>query len=150
VLWGLLAAFAFLPVNRGDGAFSEVIAGNGGGAPLWYAKLLDHATAWSSGRGGELGIVFGLALAFVAVSVVMPWRRAVRAGVVLALVLSVLIWVFGEGLGMPFQGMGTDPDTAPLLALLALAYWPLGRRTAASTAAGAGEASAAAPKGAVA
>jgi hypothetical protein len=126
VLWGLLAVLAFLPVNRSADAFSDVISGVGQGAPTWYVTLLDHATAWTLGRGGEFGIVFGLALVLVALSVLAPRTRPqlLRAGIVLALVLSALIWVFGEGFGMPFMGMGTDPDTGPLLALLALAFWP--------------------------
>jgi hypothetical protein len=56
--------------------------------------------------------------------VLLPWRRAVVAGLVLAFVLATVIWVFGQGFGMPFQGMATDPNSAPLLALLATAYWP--------------------------
>ncbi|MBR7833396.1 hypothetical protein KDL01_08975 [Actinospica durhamensis] len=134
VLWGLFAVLAFLPHNLASDAFSDTIAGNVEGAPVWYVSLLDHATAWSSTKGAELGIVFGLALALVALSVLAPWRRVVRAGIVLALGLSVLIWVFGEGLGMPFMGMGTDPDTAPLLAVIALVYWPRTRRAATSAA----------------
>jgi hypothetical protein len=139
VLWGLLAFCAFLPVNRSADAFSGAISGNGQGAPVWYASMLEHASSFTAGRGGELGIVFGVALVLVAVSVLAPWRRVVRAGMVLALVLAALIWVFGEGFGMPFMGMGTDPDTGPLLALLALVYWPVrqlaGARDAATAAA---------------
>jgi hypothetical protein len=127
VLWGLLAVLAFLPFNTAPGAFSDAISDNVQGTPTGYAWLLNHAASWSDGHGLILGIVFGTALALVALSVFAPWRRAVRAGLVLALVLSTLIWVFGEGLGMPFMGMGTDPDTGPLLALLALAFWPAAR-----------------------
>jgi hypothetical protein len=130
VLWGLFAVLAFLPYNTSPDVFSDAIAGNVQGTPTGYAWLLDHATKESAGHGQALGIVFGLALALVAVSVLAPWRRAARIGIVLALVLSLLIWVFGEGLGMPFMGMGTDPDTGPLLALLALAYWPVTRPAA--------------------
>jgi hypothetical protein len=32
--------------------------------------------------------------------------------------------VLGEAMGAPFQGMATDPNSAPLLALLAAAFWP--------------------------
>jgi hypothetical protein len=123
VLWGLLAFLAFRPANTAPDAFSDAISGNVDGTPSGYAWLLNHATRWTAGHGQALGIVFGIALALVALSVLAPWRRAARAGIVLALVLCALIWVFGEGLGMPFMGMGTDPDTGPLLALLAVAYW---------------------------
>ena len=124
VLWGLLAFLAFLPVNRSADAFSDAISGNGQGAPSWYVSALNHASSLTAGHGGVVGVVFGVLLALVAVSVLAPWRRAVRGGMVLGVVLAALIWVFGEGFGMPFMGMGTDPDTGPLLALLALAFWP--------------------------
>jgi hypothetical protein len=125
VLWGLFAVLAFRPVNTAPDAFSSAISDNTDGAPSWYLSLLHHAAAWTSGRGDEFGIAFGVLLALVAVSVFSPWPRLVRAGMVLAIVLAALIWVFGEGFGMPFMGMATDPDTGPLLALLALAYWPV-------------------------
>jgi hypothetical protein len=43
--------------------------------------------------------------------------------VVLAIVLAVVICL-AEGLGGLFTGGGTDPDSGPLLALLAVAFWP--------------------------
>ena len=42
---------------------------------------------------------------------------------VLALALAGLIWL-AEGLGGLFTGSGTDPNSGPLLALLAVAFWP--------------------------
>lgn len=126
-LWGLLAFLAFLPVNTAPGVFADAISDNVEGTPSGYAWLLDHAASAVDGHGQAVGIVLGVALALVALSVLAPWPNVARAGIVLALVLSTLIWVFGEGLGMPFQGMGTDPDTGPLLAVIALAYWPLRR-----------------------
>jgi hypothetical protein len=43
---------------------------------------------------------------------------------VLAVVIAGVIWVIGEAFGMIMAGGSTDPDSGPLLALLALAYWP--------------------------
>jgi hypothetical protein len=131
VLWGLLAFLAFRPANTAPNAFSDAISDNSTGVPTWYASLLGHAANWTAGHGQALGVTFGVALALVALGVLAPWTRVVRAVLVLALVLATLTWVFGEGLGMPFMGMGTDPDTGPLLALLALAYWPASRLAAA-------------------
>jgi hypothetical protein len=48
-----------------------------------------------------------------------------RACIVLAVLLCTVIWVAAEGLGGLFGGQGTDPNTGPLLVVLALAYWPL-------------------------
>ena len=39
-----------------------------------------------------------------------------------------MIWVFGEALGRILTGGGTDPNSGPLLILLALAYWPVRTR----------------------
>ena len=40
--------------------------------------------------------------------------------------VAVVLWVFGENFGGVFSGTGTDPNTGPLLALLALSYWRRG------------------------
>ena len=66
--------------------------------------------------------MLAVALAVVAVGPCLPTRLA-RAAVVLALVLAVVIWL-AEGLGGLFTGGGTDPNSGPLLALLAVAFWP--------------------------
>jgi hypothetical protein len=135
VLWGLLAALALLPANREPGAVSDIISGNGDGAPRGYVWLLDHAASWADGRGAEISVTLAVLLALIAVSVLVPRRSVVRGGIVLAVVLAAMIWVFAEGFGMPFQGMATDPDTAPLLAAIAVAFWPVTRQAAEASAA---------------
>jgi hypothetical protein len=37
--------------------------------------------------------------------------------------VAAALWL-AEGLGGILTGSGTDPNTGPLLALLALAFWP--------------------------
>ena len=39
--------------------------------------------------------------------------------------IATAIWVLTENLGGILTGTGTDPNTGPLLILLAAAYWPL-------------------------
>ncbi len=70
-----------------------------------------------------MAVILAVALALVAVSVYLP-RPAARAGVVLAIATAVFIWVC-EGLGGILTGGGTDPNSGLLLALLAVAFWPL-------------------------
>ena len=38
--------------------------------------------------------------------------------------MAAVFWVFGQAFGEIMTGGATDPNSAPLLALLALAYWP--------------------------
>ena len=37
--------------------------------------------------------------------------------------LAVALWL-AQGMGELFTGMATDPESGPLLALLALSFWP--------------------------
>jgi hypothetical protein len=133
-LWGLLAALSFLPHNTASDSFSDTISNNVSGTPLWYTWLLDHAADWTAGKGAALSITLGVLLALVALSALAKDRRVVRAGLILAIVISAVIWVLGEGLGMPFMGMATDPDTGPLLAVIAVAFWPVAKKLTASSA----------------
>ena len=43
----------------------------------------------------------------------------------LAIVVAAFIWVFAQAFGGILAGGATDVNSGPLLALLALAYWPL-------------------------
>ena len=74
-------------------------------------------------------------MTFVAAGVYLP-ARFTRPVIVLALVLATLLWL-AEGLGGIFTGSGTDPNSGPLLALLALAFWPAAAAAPAAAARGA-------------
>jgi hypothetical protein len=124
VLWGSLAYFAVAPGNAGAGDMQSQITGMVDGEPAWLASLMNHAANLTAGRGTAFSIVLAVLLGVIAVSVYLPSPRVRRAALVLAFVLCALIWVVVEAFGGVFQGMGTDPNTGPLLALLAAAYWP--------------------------
>jgi hypothetical protein len=124
-LWASLAYLALLPGNRAPQALHDMIAGMANGEPGWLGTLDTSAAALVAHQG--LAASIGLAIVFVliAAGVHLPVPAA-RAILVLALVAAVIIWVVGEALGTIFTGGGTDPNSGPLLALLALAYWPTG------------------------
>ncbi len=67
--------------------------------------------------------MLAIALVIVAAGVYLPTRYA-KATLILAIVIAAVIWVFGEAFGTILTGGGTDPNSGPLLALLALTYWP--------------------------
>ena len=58
----------------------------------------------------------------------------------LAIVVAALIWIFGEAFGTIMTGGGTDPNSGPLLILLALTYWPIKTVSAATAQSGGREA----------
>ncbi|HWG24870.1 hypothetical protein [Actinospica sp.] len=94
--------------------FAPMTLGEAGdGAPLWLVDPLDWAKRIVSDHPVGTMVLFALV------------EIGIGLAIVLAIVLAALIWVFAEGFGMPFQGMGTDPDTGPLLAAIAVAFWPV-------------------------
>jgi len=123
-LWGSLAYFALTPASRAPQALHDMIAGMESGEPGWLAALDKHSAALVANQGLAASIVLAIALAIVAVGVYLPAPVA-KATLVLALVVAAVIWVVGEAFGTILTGGGTDPNSGPLLALLALAYWPL-------------------------
>ena len=123
VLWGSLAYLALLPATRAPKALGGMVSGMTSGQPGWLSSVDNHLGAFLTSHGPAMAVVLAIALALVAVSVYLP-RPAARAGVVLAIVMAAFIWI-AEGLGGMLTGGGTDPNSGPLLALLAVAYWPL-------------------------
>ncbi len=122
VLWVSLAFFALQPASRAPRAISGMFAGMAAGQPGWLAWIDHHAASVLGHQGLAASIVLAAALAIVAIGPFLPTRLA-RAAVALAIVLAVVIWL-AEGLGGLFTGSGTDPNSGPLLALLAVAFRP--------------------------
>jgi hypothetical protein len=133
VLWLSLAYFALLPGNRAPQALHDMIAGMASGEPGWLAAIDRNAAALVAHQGLAASIVLGIALVIVAVGVYLPSRLA-RATLALAIVVAAVIWVVGQAFGTILVGGATDPNSGPLLALLALSYWPA--RTIATAPAG--------------
>jgi hypothetical protein len=125
VLWLSLAYFALLPANRAPQALNGMIAGMESGEPGWLTAIERGAAALVSHQGLAASIVLAVALVIIAVGVFLP-PSAARGTLVLAVVVAAVIWVVGEAFGAIMAGGATDPNSGPLLILLALAYWPLG------------------------
>jgi len=130
VLWLSLAYFALTPDNRAPAGVSGMIAGMEGGEPVWLQDLQKGAASLIGNDGLAASVALAVALVLIAAGVYLPARtartaRTARATLVLAIVVAALIWVFAQALGGILTAGGTDVNSGPLLALLALAYWPL-------------------------
>ena len=123
VLWGSFAYLILQPAVRAPRGLHDAIAGNAAGEPGWLAAL-DRNTAAAIGTHG-LAVSIVLAAVFVAAAVGILFLATARPALVLAAVVGLAIWVAGEDFGGIFTGQGTDPNSGPLLVLLAAAYWPL-------------------------
>lgn len=124
-VWGSGAYFLLLAPNRAAGALHDTIAGGAAGEPGWIASM-DRAAAAAIGTHGTAASV-ALAALFVIIAVGVFVPAVTRPVLVLAIVAAAVIWVLAQNFGGTLTGQGTDPDTGPLLILLAAAFWPLTR-----------------------
>ena len=129
VLWGGMAAIQLLPVNRAPQAVHDDITSMAAGQPRWLAALVNGAGSLVAHRG--LAFSTGLAVVFIllALAVYLP-VPALRVMVWAAVLVGLLIWIPGQAFGGILAGGMTDPNSGPLLVLIALAYWPARPREA--------------------
>jgi hypothetical protein len=123
VLWLSQAYFVLTPVNRAPQAVNGMIASMESGEPAWLASLIRAAASLTAHQGLATSVAFAVAFVLVAVGVYLPAPVA-RATLLLAIAAAAVIWVFVEAFGTILASGATDPNSGPLLILLALAYWP--------------------------
>ncbi len=135
VTWLGLAYLSLIGSGRSPQGIHDLIDGLRLGEPGWLGAIDRHSESLVSNHGLAVAVVLATLCISIAVGVFLPGRGQ-RAVVVMAIVSGAVIWVVGENFGMLFPGGSTDPNSGPLLILLALAYWPLRSRpvTASSSA----------------
>lgn len=126
VLWGGLAAMNLTPANLAPNAVHAVLHDAAQSQPGWLRSIIADLAQASAGHGTALTLLGTLAMILIAAGIFLPTEFA-RGAVVLAVLAAVFIWVFGEGLGGLTSGTATDPNSGPLLALIALSFWPTAR-----------------------
>jgi hypothetical protein len=122
-LWGGFAHYLLLPANRAGDAIASIFSA-ANGQRNWVAATMAMFAHAAEHRGTQISVVLAAVCAGVALGVFS--RRARRSVLVIASGLGLLFWI-AEGLGGIFTGKGTDPNTGPLLTLLAAWYWPRAR-----------------------
>jgi hypothetical protein len=123
LLWGILACGAVIGANRSARGLHDMISQMASGEPRWLASLDGRVAGLVDHRGLTVAIVLAVLLGLIALGVFLP-TAALRITIVVAIVVAMCIWVVGEDFGGLFSGSGTDPNSGPLLVLVALAYWP--------------------------
>ncbi len=122
VLWGSLGYLALQPAVRTPQALSSAVSGMAAGGPGWLAAVDRHLGGLLSHHSLAASAVLAAVLVAVALGVYLP-PPAARVALATAVAAAAAIWI-AEGLGGALSGSGTDPNSGPLLALLAVAYWP--------------------------
>jgi hypothetical protein len=98
--------------------------------PFAWAVLWAGAAVYQAmpGQAPGLAPLVGplLVVAEYLIGVGALWRRTRKAAVSLGLALTVVFWVFGQQFGQLFSGQATDPNSGPLIALMAIALLAAG------------------------
>jgi len=128
VVWVGLAFLALIGSGRSPQGIHDLIDTLNAGQPGWLAAIDRHAGSLVAHRGLAVAIVFAVICLVVGYGVFLPAPVA-RATLVLAVVTAVVVWVVGENFGLILVGGATDPNSGPVLILLALAYWPVRPRS---------------------
>jgi hypothetical protein len=126
VLWGSLAYFSVTAASRTAQGLHDMIAGMADGEPGWLAALDRSAAGVLARHGLPASIALAAVLAAIALGIFLPAPGA-RVAVAVAVAVSLIIWLVGQDLGEILTKDATDVNSGPLLALIALAYWPLRR-----------------------
>jgi hypothetical protein len=108
-----------LPDQRGTAALHDQI-GETEDIPGWLAGL-HHGAGTALSHGGNTPF-----FALVTVTAVVgltglagrPWRSAAAA---IGAVAATVFWILGQNIGQLYSGQATDPNTGPLIVLMALA-----------------------------
>ncbi len=120
-LWGFSGFLLLEPANQGRGAVSSLVSQAATGEPGLVHRVLTDVAHSLAGGGPWADSL--LAVAMFAIGAGVALGRHPRPFLVLSIVVSGAIWVFGEAFGGILTGQGTDPNSGPLWALLALCMW---------------------------
>jgi hypothetical protein len=119
-LWGSFCYYLLLPANRSPAAIGALFSVTDG-QPGWIISVMNGLSNLAGQGGLGISVVLAILCALVAGGVFA--QSTIRPTLVVAMALSLLFWV-AEGFGGIFTGQGTDPNTGPLLILLAACFWP--------------------------
>jgi hypothetical protein len=123
LLWVGGALLQLLPGQNSGRALATMFTASASAAPHWLASLDTTLATWTS-HHGTLAVTALAAIEYL-VGIAAMSRRTRPWGVTVGLVLSIAIWVVGQGLGQLYSGQATDPNSAPLIALMAIALLAL-------------------------
>jgi hypothetical protein len=119
VLWIGGALLQLLPSQRGTAALHDQL-GSADGTPAWLTSLHHLAGTVLSHAGSAPFIALVSAMVLIGLGGLAgrPWRTAAA---VAGAVVAITFWVLGQNVGELYSGQATDPNTGPLIVLMALA-----------------------------
>jgi hypothetical protein len=117
-VWVGAAIYQVLPGQNTGSGVAGALTGGADGAPAWLTSLADSAGAWAAHHGPLAVTLLAAVEALVGIGALV--RPAMLPAVTLGLALTLVFWVLGQDLGALYSGQATDPNTGPVLALMAV------------------------------
>jgi hypothetical protein len=122
-IWVIEAILWMLPYNRTGNSISWQMAGTADGEPGWYAHFLTSFGHAFAGAGVWMAVILASTSLIVAIGPFVSRQPQLYVGIGIA--LALVYWVTGQGLGELLTGSGTDPNNAPVVAMIGLCILPL-------------------------
>jgi hypothetical protein len=120
-LWTAFACYLLLPANRAPGAVSQAFISMTAGQPGWLTVPARAMATLTAGHGQAAAVALAALCVLTGAGIFAD--QLTRPALILATLLGLLIWT-AEGFGTLTTGHATDPNTGPLLILLAACFWP--------------------------
>lgn len=122
VLWADFAVYLLLPTNRAPQSLHNALVGLESGEPGWVRSLDAGLASVFAHAGTPTSVILAALCVAIGLSVLVP--RLLRPALVLAVAFAAAVWVT-QDFGGILTSQGTDVNSGPLIALFAIAYWPL-------------------------
>jgi hypothetical protein len=119
VLWVGGAVFQALPGQNTGAAVADAVTGADAGAPHWLNRLETFVGDFASHHGLAVVVALVVVEALIGLAA-LHWRSRTVAAMA-GFVMALAIWVVGQDFGQLYSGQATDPNSGPLIALMAVA-----------------------------
>jgi hypothetical protein len=117
-LWLLGAGLQLIDGNDSSASFAMMLRAAQPGAPVWIARIDRHLARLHPPSWTAAGVVAIYVLVAIW-SLVPGWTRQLSLGIGVS--VALIGWFLFQGLGDLTSGQATDPNSGPLIVLLALA-----------------------------
>ena len=130
ILWVLMAWLWLEAPSSNPNAITDAINAAPSGMS-WLSTVQNWAANAASGIGTPIALLACALSLTIGIGVLVNWHA--RTLLKVAIVLSLVYWVLGQGFGGIVQGGATDPNSGPLFVLLACVLYALLNEETAST-----------------
>jgi hypothetical protein len=122
--WGILAILSVVGQGRQSQALHDLVAGLNNGQPGWLTHIDKVSESFFLHHGGTAAVLLAVMCVVAGLSVYIS-PSFTQFMIVMVIVVFAIIWIAVQNLGGILAGGATDPNSGPLIILLALIYWPL-------------------------